>query len=75
MTQLYLGFLQFDVQTGEIEANLDQVKNGLENLSQQGPGFVVLPELWAAGFDYPTLSRQAARTTELLFELQKLSNQ
>ncbi|MEA3548308.1 MAG: nitrilase-related carbon-nitrogen hydrolase, partial [Thermodesulfobacteriota bacterium] len=74
MTSLYLGYLQFDVHTGDIKANLEQVKNGLENLSPQGPGFVVLPELWAAGFDYPALARQAARTNELLVELQKLAD-
>ena len=74
MTQLYLGYLQFDVQTGDVDANLNQVKNGLANLSPQGPGFVVLPELWAAGFDYPALAEQAARTNELLIELQKLAN-
>lgn len=74
MTSLYLGYLQFDVYTGDIKTNLNQVKNGLANLSPQGPGFVVLPELWAAGFDYPALAEQAARTDELLIELQKLAN-
>ena len=75
MTQLYLGYLQFDVHTGDVGANLDQVKNGLADLSPEGPGFVVLPELWGAGFDYPALARQAAQTSELLLELQKLAGQ
>ena len=74
MTSLYLGYLQFDVHTGDVGANLDQVKNGLANLSPEGPGFVILPELWAAGFDYPALAEQAAQTGELLLELQKLAD-
>ena len=48
------GFLQFDVQAGESNTNLESVKKGLAGLTPEleGPAIVVLPELWATGFVY-----------------------
>lgn len=65
------GFLQFDVKLGDTEANLAAVRQGLAALNPTGPALLVLPELWAAGFDYPNLADHAARTPELLAALQQ----
>ena len=64
------GFLQFDVKLGDTAANLAAVRQGLAALNPTGPALLVLPELWAAGFDYPHLAGHCARTPELLAALQ-----
>ncbi|MBU1738557.1 MAG: D-glycero-beta-D-manno-heptose 1-phosphate adenylyltransferase [Proteobacteria bacterium] len=64
------GFLQFDVQLGDLEANLSALRRGLAALNPAGPGLLVLPELWGAGFDYPNMAQHCSRTPELLGALQ-----
>ena len=66
------GFLQFDVHAGDIRHNLEQVEKQLRKLAMEGPGIVVLPELWSAGFDYDSLPQAAVRTPEILDRLQAL---
>jgi predicted amidohydrolase len=61
-----VGFLQFDVQLGDITANIAAVKKGLGDLSPVSPCLVVLPELWACGFAYDVLRDLAPRTAEVL---------
>jgi rfaE bifunctional protein nucleotidyltransferase chain/domain len=73
LTTCYGGFLQFRVVFGEPEANLTRVREGLEHLAPQGPGLVVLPELWASGFAYEELSSLADQTPTFLARLEKLS--
>jgi rfaE bifunctional protein nucleotidyltransferase chain/domain len=60
------GFLQFDVQLGDIEANLAALRRGLARLQPAGPALLVLPELWGAGFDYPNMTSHCSRTPALL---------
>lgn len=60
------GFIQFDVKLGETEHNLAEVRKGLAAFTLQSPGLAVLPELWAAGFDYPQMEAHADCTQELL---------
>ncbi len=67
------GFLQFSVRLGDMGANLDTVKRGLADLDPGGPGVVVLPELWSAGFAYDTLHEQAAKTPALIEVLARLA--
>lgn len=69
-TPCFAGFVQFDVRTGDIEANLASVKQGLKDLQPQSPGLVVLPELWATGFAYDRLEEMAAQTPFVLNALQ-----
>ncbi|MFN2368867.1 MAG: nitrilase-related carbon-nitrogen hydrolase, partial [Desulfurivibrionaceae bacterium] len=47
------------------------VRNGLAALALQSPGLAVLPELWAAGFDYPRMAEHAARRVEMLDALKE----
>ena len=69
----FAGFVQFDVRLADPETNLRRVEAGLAALAPQGPGLVVLPELWATGFAYHRLAELAARTPELLDALAGLS--
>ena len=62
---LTAGFIQIDVKLGETELNLAEVRKGLAAFTMQSPGLAVLPELWAAGFDYPRIEEHADCTTEL----------
>lgn len=68
-----IGFFQFDVQLGNIAANLAAVEKGFGDLSPVSPGLVVLPELWACGFAYDVLPDHAQRTPEVLDFLMRLA--
>lgn len=67
------GFLQIDVRLGETGLNLAAVREGMAELAPQESSLVVLPELWAAGFDYPRLGEHAERTPQILEEMRGLS--
>ncbi|MDH5297990.1 MAG: D-glycero-beta-D-manno-heptose 1-phosphate adenylyltransferase [Desulfobulbaceae bacterium] len=67
------GFLQFDVRSGDIDANLARVEEGLARLAPQSPGLVVLPELWATGFAYDRLEELSQRTPDILAALTRLA--
>ena len=73
----FAGFIQFDVQYGDIEKNISEVRRGLQNISavntQISSGFIVLPELWATGFAYDILPELVKKIPELLRVLQDLS--
>ncbi len=66
---LTAGIVQFDVRLGEVDANLERALAGIRQLAEEGAGLVVLPELWASGFDYPQLARHALRTPDLLAKM------
>ena len=72
MERLTVGYIQFDVESGEISANMEKVARELEIFSAPGPTLFVLPELWATGFDYPRIGQLAAETPAVLQYLQKL---
>jgi predicted amidohydrolase len=70
------GFVQFDVQLGDIDGNLNRLSDGLTQLAptfEGHPAIVVAPELWATGFAYPLLPELSQLTPELLTELQKIA--
>ncbi|MFZ5764031.1 MAG: D-glycero-beta-D-manno-heptose 1-phosphate adenylyltransferase [Thermodesulfobacteriota bacterium] len=60
------GFLQFDVQAGHPDTNMATVAEALARLAPPVASLVVLPELWAAGFVYDELDRQAEATGTIL---------
>lgn len=78
-TAFFTGFLQFDVQSGDISKNLGRVKEGLAGLSgscrEISPGIIVLPELWATDFAYEKLAQLAGNVPELLGQLQELAGE
>ncbi|MCW5201090.1 hypothetical protein VU07_04760, partial [Desulfobulbus sp. F4] len=61
--------LQIEIRTGEIEANLRRFRELLA--AQQFPEntLVVLPEVWASGFDYPNAAALAEQSPAILAEL------
>jgi rfaE bifunctional protein nucleotidyltransferase chain/domain len=65
--------LQMEIQRGDITANLNQVKKQVAFLPPAADTLVVLPELWATGFDYPQVEKLAAQTPSILAELQKIA--
>jgi len=73
----FAGFLQFDVQSGNIDSNLSSVQQGLAEIAashkQISPGILVLPELWATGFAYDKLPDLADTMPELLDRLKELA--
>jgi predicted amidohydrolase len=73
----FAGFLQFDVQSGEIEKNLSRVEEGLAQITafhkQISPGIFVLPELWATGFAYDRLPALVESIPGLLEKMQELA--
>ena len=71
----HAGFLQFDVNLAEPEANLAAVRAGLTRLAPKGPGIIVLPELWSCGFAYERLQHFALQTVEMLDEMQRLAGE
>ncbi len=73
----FAGFIQFDVQYGDIEKNFSEVRKGLQAISasygQITPGIIVLPELWGTDFAYEKLPELVEKIPELMQSLQELS--
>ena len=67
------GCLQFEIVFGDPAANLEKVKNLLTGMAPGKKTIVVLPELWAYGFDYDHAEELAARTPSLLREVADLA--
>lgn len=65
--------LQFQVEPGGVETNLARVRSLLERVETGADCLVVLPELWATGFDYPRCREQAQQTPALLEKLRQLA--
>lgn len=68
-----LGFLQFEVQPGDISVNLKRVKEELRTLNPPAGSLIALPEVWATGFVYEELAQLGDEIPELLEELEKLA--
>lgn len=68
-----VGFLQFEIVPGDIQANLEQVRQGLDLLAAPPCSLVVLPEMWATGFVYERLWDLSLEIPALLEELEKLA--
>ncbi|MCI5132085.1 MAG: nitrilase, partial [Candidatus Electrothrix sp. EH2] len=63
--------LQVPIQQGNVEAGLQEFHRLLETAAFAEQTLVVLPELWAAGFDYPNINLLAEQTPRVLAELQR----
>ncbi|MCG8567612.1 MAG: carbon-nitrogen family hydrolase [Desulfobacterales bacterium] len=61
--------LQFDVKTGDSRANLSWIEKELEMLARKQVSLVVLPELFAPGFDNGNMEAHARKTPEILDRL------
>jgi predicted amidohydrolase len=58
--------VQFDVQRGEVAANLEQARRGIEDAAADSTRLCVLPEMWSTSFmlDYPAATLEAAAAAE-----------
>ncbi len=68
-----VAFVQFAIEPGRPERNVQTV---VDLLAQNGPSsqtLLVLPELWATGFDYQRTEELAAQTPVLLEQLRALA--
>lgn len=65
--------IQFNVQPGDLDANLAYVREALGRAAGQGASLAVLPEMWSSGFDYKNLNALALRSGEIVDELLELS--
>lgn len=65
--------IQFNIMQGDVDANLDYVREALARVAESGASLVVLPEMWTTGFEYRKLHELATRTGEVLEELCELS--
>jgi len=71
---LIAGILQFDVKTGDIDANMTSMISGIHRLGEKGTQITVLPELWSAGFDSPSRTiEQAEQTPQIIEKLGELA--
>jgi rfaE bifunctional protein nucleotidyltransferase chain/domain len=69
----HLGFLQFAIQAGDINANLALVKKCLKEQVPPPGSLIALPEMWATGFVYEQLNRLSAEIPALLVEMEDLA--
>jgi rfaE bifunctional protein nucleotidyltransferase chain/domain len=65
--------LQMEIRVGDVDANLQQLKRSFVGQEPATNTLVVLPELWATGFDYPHIAALAEQTPRVLTELQQLA--
>ena len=66
MSTTTVGIAQWHPTCGEAGHNLETALTLVESLAARGCGLVVLPELWASGYDATTLAADAAAAAEPL---------
>ncbi len=67
--------LQMEIRLGDIATNLRRLRELLAGERFAENTLVVLPELWATGFDYPRAAFLAEQTPEILAELRRTAAQ
>jgi rfaE bifunctional protein nucleotidyltransferase chain/domain len=65
--------LQMEIRIGDVDANLQKLKELFVGQDLATNTLVVLPELWATGFDYPAIVTLADQTSRVLGELQQMA--
>lgn len=63
--------LQFSVAEGNIEANIRKVNELGSSLDRHDPKIVILPEMWASGFDYAKIQEHALMASCLRNQMMK----
>jgi predicted amidohydrolase len=67
--------IQFNVQQGDVDANMAYIREALARVAAAGANLAVLPEMWSSGFAYRNLNDLALRTEGIVEELLELSRQ
>jgi rfaE bifunctional protein nucleotidyltransferase chain/domain len=65
--------VQFPIVLGEVEHNIEQAERLLDQYHPAPETLVLLPEMWATGFDYERTSELGQRTPEILAAMQRLA--
>ncbi len=65
--------VQFNIQSGDINANMETARAAIARVAAKGARLAVLPEVWSCGFAYRELNELALRTPEVLEEMGRLS--
>ncbi len=73
MSKVKIGLVQFEVAKGDVEGNLKIVKEALTKMGDANASLVVLPEMWATGFDYKNLLRLSEQMEEVLAEVTEIA--
>lgn len=71
--QIKAAAVQFTIKMGDIDANVEHVRETLHRLHGEGVQLAVLPEMWSCGFAYKELNELAKRTPEVVEEMGRLS--
>ncbi len=71
--QIKAAAVQFNIKLGDIDANVEHVRETLKRLHDEGVQLAVLPEMWCCGFAYRELNDLAKRTPEVVEEMGRLS--
>ena len=66
-------FLQFQIQPGDLQANLATVKQLIAKLDPEDGTVLMLPELWSSGFDYPGIVDHARHTPSILADIMEIA--
>jgi predicted amidohydrolase len=65
--------IQFNIRLGDIDGNVEHVREALARAASEGCRLAVLPEMWSCGFHYKELAELAKRTPEVVEEMGRLS--
>ena len=74
-TQVFpaVGCMQFQIRLGDPAQNIAQVAFQLDHLRPKADTLLVLPEMWATGFDYQQIVEFGRETPEILAQLHRLA--
>ncbi len=73
MTKLKVGIAQFEVVKGDVKHNLEIVEDALVKMGDTNVSLVVLPEMWATGFDYENLAALSDRMDDVLARISEIA--
>ncbi|BCR06992.1 carbon-nitrogen hydrolase [Desulfuromonas versatilis] len=65
--------VQFNIELGEVEANLQKALAGIRRVREKDARLVVLPEMWSSGYAYKRLAALAEETPRVLEILKGLT--
>lgn len=71
MAQVTASAIQFNIDIGNVEGNMEKAFSGLQRVANQGAQLAVLPEMWSCGYDYKNLSYLAGETPRVLEKWQE----
>jgi predicted amidohydrolase len=73
---LKVALAQIDIELGQVRANLDKAAHFIFRAAQEGANVIVLPELWATGYDLErSLIHAEVTRLEILPSLARLASE